>query len=337
MKHTSKPSVAPVTNSNQKSRFRVATLRLTAYYTAGITIVLILFSFLVYGLFTNSIRQTADHDESLEQFHEESRYDELTENLLTILVVSDIVLFFLSILVSYYISRKTLAPIEDAYHKQERFVSDAAHELRTPLAVMKAGAEVMLSKERSPSEYQKFAQESLGETERLIRLSNDLLLLAKQDSQAAVICKEISLSAILQNTVDSIASYAVARQVHIESSIESGVSIVGDQDSIIRLAYNLIKNAIDYNVADGSVTVSLIHRDKKAVLIIQDTGIGISAQDLPHIFDRFYRADSSRSSRDSSGLGLSIAKEIVDVHAGSIHIESVAGKGTKVMVAFPFV
>lgn len=337
MKHTFKPFAARVTSSSQKSKFRVATIRLTAYYVAGITVVLVIFSLLVYGLFVSSIRQAPDHNESFEQFHEEIRYEELTENLGTILTLSDSILFLLSIFVSYYVSRKTLEPIENAYRRQERFVSDAAHELRTPLAVMKAGAEVVLGKERSVKEYQTYISDSLAETHRLIRLSSDLLLLAKQDSVPHFEFKELSLSLLIQHAVESTVPYAEIKAVDIQSSIEPNVFILGDHDGIVRVIVNLLKNAIDYNIPNGSVQVSLVRKGNMSSLVVKDTGIGIEAKDLPHVFERFYRAEKSRASRDNSGLGLSMVKEIIEAHTGSIQIESTSRKGTTVTVTFPCV
>jgi signal transduction histidine kinase len=210
MKHTYKQSEESATSSKSDG-FRSAVLRLTAYYSLGVFTILVVFSVLVYGLFSSSldddIREDHERLEVEELFHEDAR-----ESLFGILIFSDLVLLAVTIIVSYLLSRKTLAPLQEAHLRQERFVADVAHELRTPLAVMKAGSEVILRQERSADAYQKYAEESLEETERLITLSNDLLFLASNGKENTLKKHtEVSLSSLCKKQIEMMRSYTESK------------------------------------------------------------------------------------------------------------------------------
>ncbi len=339
MKNTLKQSEVSGTNS-KPNNFRAAVLRLTTYYSIGVCVILFIFSGLVYGLFAQSIDDDIREDESRMEIEEEEEFhSEVKENLFNILLMSDAILLLIAVLVSYIISKKTLEPLEIAYQKQKRFVADAAHELRTPLAVMKAGGEVISQKERSIAEYQKFLSESGEEVERLIKLSNDLLLLAHSENRAQDNFAEISLSDIAEKQCESIVPYAKMKQIGVGRVIAGGIKILGKKDDITRLILNLLKNAVDYNKIGGSVTVALSKKGSKALLSVKDTGIGISEKNLPFIFDRFYKVDSSRtqSASSGSGLGLAIVNDIVVRHGGTIKVTSKIGEGSTFEVEIPFI
>lgn len=337
MKNIFKQSGVSDTNS-KPNNFRAAVIRLTTYYSLGVFIILALFSMLVYGLFAESIDDDIREDESRIEI-EEAFHSEAKENLLNILLISDVVLILISILISYILSKKTLAPLEVAYRKQKRFVADAAHELRTPLAVMKAGSEVISQKERSVPEYRQFVMESKEEIERLIKLSNDLLFLAHSERITKDDFAPLSFSEICKKQCESILPYAKLKQVEVDSDIIGGINIRGNKDDTTRLVLNLLKNAIDYNKAGGTVFVTLAKKEDKVLLSVKDTGIGISNNNLPFIFDRFYKADTSRmqSASSGSGLGLAIVKDIVTRHNGTIKVSSVVNQGSVFEVEIPFI
>lgn len=336
-----KPYEGSATPSGQND-FRKAVISLTAYYTLGVFAVLVMFNLLVYFLFANSIRY-AEHEEAEEysisegfEAMDEARTQAIQDDLAKILLISDVWILILAVVVSYGLSRRTLAPLEQAHQRQARFIADAAHELRTPLAAMKAGSEVMLRSNRTIPEYAKFINEHLEEVNRLATLSDDLLFLAHDGRKADGAMSEVDLSEICRKQIDMLGAYAAEKDVATRIDVEDGVFIIGRKDDLVRLVLNLLKNAIDYNKQGGLVILSLRKKGKKARLLIEDSGIGIAKEDLPYIFERFYKANDSRSRNSSgAGLGLAMAKEIIEKHGGAITVNSVPGKGSVFEVVFP--
>ena len=343
MNNIFKQFVALATSSKADS-FGRAVVRLTAYYTVGVFFILSVFSVLVYNLVVtdleNNLHENTEGVVSILEFRDEPLLHEVTENLFNILLFSDLILLILTIGVSYTLARKTLMPLRDAYQKQKKFVADAAHELRTPLAVLKAGSELLLQHDRGVMEYKKFIGESKEETDRLITLSNDLLFLVQnKEGQVDSSFSLVSFSDVCVTQCKNIEAYAEQHVVSLDTHIEEGVMLQGRGSDLSRLILNLIKNAIDYNKPQGTVALTLIKDDSQVLLRVEDTGIGMHEKDVPHIFERFYKADSSRTQKPSggSGLGLSIVKEIVIRHGGSIQVESILGKGTTFELRFPCV
>ncbi len=340
MKNIFKQFVEWVTLSNQ-SEFKKAVVLLTAYYTVGVFTLLTIFNLTVYILFTNSFTEYSNEDkehEYTEELHDEIselKIEEIKDNLLQILLTSDAVILAFTLFLAYISSKRTLAPLEDAYKRQARFVADAAHELRTPLAVLKAGSEVMLRNNRTNDEYKKFIEESKEEVDRLTSLSNDLLFLAKGNLKKDRFLTQVDLSQLFKKHIVLMTPYAISKKVKIEDLVSDDVHIIAHPEDMTRLFVNLLKNAIDYNKIDGKVMVKLTKKGKKVICVIEDEGVGIKDQDLPYIFERFYKADNSRFQNSSStGLGLSIVKEIADEHGGVINVSTVFGKGTKFEVIF---
>ncbi len=333
--------------SSKANDFDGAVIRLTAYYTLGVFVVLLVFSLMVYGLFSVNIDHAEIESnilrESAERLSPEDEkalnLGEAAEHLFNILLVSDFILLVFAVFISYGLARKTLAPLALSYRQQQRFVADAAHELRTPLAVMKAGSEVLLSHDRTVGEYKKFIQDSEDEVNRLTRLANDLLFIAQHGKGTHSSTQKFSLSKICNEQSQLMVSYGATKHITLIRHIAPDIFCNGHQSDIVRLVINLLKNAIDYNKEGGTVTVSLVQEREKALLTIADTGIGIAREEMPFIFERFYKADTSRtqSYAHGSGLGLSIAQEIVTFHGGTIHITSELGAGTTVTVEIPSV
>ncbi|MEK7185200.1 MAG: HAMP domain-containing sensor histidine kinase [Patescibacteria group bacterium] len=329
---------------SKNSEFKRVLITLTAYYTIGVVIILIVFNFLVYGLFSNSLqldrKEDSQQSESLDDDNEDGFFDEQNEkikdDLAEILIISDLIILFLAVFVAYLFSNRTLQPLEETYKKQTRFVADAAHELRTPLSVMQAGSEVMLRSDRSVGEYTKFIEESLDEVKRLTKLSNDLLFLVRSDKKQHRLFEKVNFSEICMKQIENIQSYAQTKNISLHKSVEQDVQVWGLKDDLVRLIVNLLKNAVDYNKEKGDVTVNLKDTNLGAVLTIQDTGIGIKTKDIPHIFDRFYKTDNARKQNSSgTGLGLAIVKGIVEEHEGFIKVKSQFGEGTTFEVILP--
>lgn len=342
MKHTSQQSAGSATPSTH-NEFSKASIRLTVYYAAGVFLVLALFSFLVYTLFVRNLEFDSDDGgyviatqlrEPLDA-DEAHKAEDARERLMSTLLFVDLIALLLIIIVSYLLSRATLRPIEKSYIRQKRFVSDAAHELRTPLAVMKAGAEVLVSGKPTQTEYASFVTESLNEINFMSQMTDNLLFLARRDAAPKThLPSVVSLSHLCEHTVALMRPYALSRRVALSGTVEEDVSVRGYDVNISRLLMNVLKNAIDYNKQNGIVELSLSRRGKDVFLEVRDTGIGIAPEDMEHIFDRFYKADTSRGSgyTEGSGLGLSIVKEIVDEMHGSVSVSSDVGKGTSVKI-----
>jgi heavy metal sensor kinase len=225
-----------------------------------------------------------------------------------------------------------------AYHAQIiRFTADASHELRSPLGAMRAAIEVALQRPRESEEYRKTLA-ALGEQcEHLTSLVNGLLLLARADAGELVIKREpVDLASVAGEVVEMFDPLADEGGVHLAAEAASPVTIAGDPSRIRQLVTNLVDNAIRFTEPGGSVTLNVEGIAHQATLRVTDTGIGIPAEHLPHIFERFHQVDPARAS-GGWGLGLSICRWIVKAHGGTIEARSVAGEGTAITVALPMV
>jgi heavy metal sensor kinase len=220
--------------------------------------------------------------------------------------------------------------LENAFERERRFTADASHELRTPLTVIKGQIGVTLSRERQNEEYQASLEALQGETDRLIRLANDLLLMARLDASQTWEAEEVNLSDLLEAVLEQVRVLADEKGIELSATIPEAIMMQGMIDHLIRLFLNLLDNAVKYTAKGGKVSVVL---EEGLRVTITDTGQGIAPEDLPNLFRRFYRAGRERSG--GAGLGLAIAQQIVRLHSGSIQIESRLKNGTKVIVILP--
>lgn len=231
-----------------------------------------------------------------------------------------------------------LERIEEKVREIQRFTADAAHELRTPLTALRGSAELALLRLRSPEELRQTIEESIVQYDRLQRIADDLLLLARIDAREAIFKKEpVSLDAIVEDVRDLYAPIAEDRGLSLVVEEVNGIVVDGDGGRLRQVLGNLLDNAIKYTPAPGRVTMSVGQKNGAAIIRVADTGIGIPESDLPKVFDRFYRADPARSASSvpGAGLGLSICRSIIEAHSGTIQIESVPSSGTTVSVYLP--
>jgi len=231
-----------------------------------------------------------------------------------------------------------LARLESAFRKITQFTADASHELRTPVAVMRTSAEIALRKSRGEDEYREALGQILHETDRLSQLIENLLSLARADSGTASMQMErTDVSALLADACEKSRLLADQKGVAFARNGAPGpVWMEADPDSIERLFLILLDNAVKYTPSGGNVNVRLGENNGFATVEIRDNGIGISAEDMPHIFDRFYRADRARTrEHGGAGLGLAIGKWIAEAHGGEIRIESEPANGSTVQVRIP--
>ncbi len=318
--------------------FHSATLRLTLWYVLILTVLSLFFSGIVYSIAANELhrplgpgnqRQDSYSFGVLNDFEElrQRREQEGKTRLVTSLVVFNAVVIATGGLASYYLARRTLQPIEEALEAQTRFTSDAAHELRTPLAVMQSEIEIGLRDKRATVPKQRDLLESnLDEVGRLRSLTDRLLLLS---NLKAVEVSPTSLDDVATEAVNRVIPLALAKHIGIESTVGKQAA-VANAEILTDMLVILLDNAIKYSPKKSAITISAKTQGKHVVLDVTDNGPGIEAKDLPHIFDRFYRADTSRSKEnvEGHGLGLSIAKRSVEAMGGTITAASTPGKGT---------
>ncbi len=231
-----------------------------------------------------------------------------------------------------------LSRLDAAFQRITQFTADASHELRTPVSVMRTSAELALRKPRTEAEYREALSQILRETEKVSRLIDQLLLLARADSGPATIpTPRTNLNEILERTWRQASILAEAKHLESEDFMPAApVWVCGDPASLERLFLILLDNAVKYTADGGRIELRLSTDDGFAVTEIRDTGIGIAPEDIAHIFDRFYRADRARSPETGgTGLGLAIGRWITDAHGGEIRVQSEPSKGSTFQVRLP--
>ena len=230
----------------------------------------------------------------------------------------------------------TFSRLDAAFARQQQFTSDAAHELRTPVSVILTQTQSTLNKERSGPEYRETLEACQRAAQRMKRLIESLLELARFDAGHPTGNREtINLTGCLDDCVSLVRPLAETRKIQFHLDLEPA-SCLGDVDQLALVFTNLLTNAIHYNHDGGEVRLTTRQENGFALVTVVDTGIGIAAEHLPHIFDRFYRADTARtSSQGRMGLGLAITKAIVESHGGTINVESTPGVGTSFVVRLP--
>ena len=233
------------------------------------------------------------------------------------------------------LASKSTSPIIGAFEQMRRFMGDAAHELKTPVAVLRARADVALQKPRGRPEYEDILGHISGEARRLGALVENMLQLARADAgQWPVAFEKVFLDDVLMDATSAASALGAEQGVQIDLGALEESPVEGDPALLRQLFMILLDNAIQFTPPGGHVTASLQRNGKYCTVEVADTGSGIPAESLPHVFERFYRADQARG-RAGAGLGLSIAKWIVDEHAAEISARSKEGKGTTMTIHFP--
>ena len=332
--------------------FQFATLKLTGWYVLILMTISLLFSIAIYSISASEV------DARLEQFQSRFERSDIPayrddgtpvpdfnqvrddqnsrahSNLFFSLLYINLLILITGGTASYVLARRTLRDIEEVHVTQSRFTSDASHELRTPLAIMKTELELVLRDKSVPkAELREILESNLEEVDKLTRLSHMLLQLSRA---------EYSELEMAELDIEDMIKQVVRRQSQPTERIavvtaKSMPHAIGNLASIEELAMILIDNALKYSPADSLVTIRLSKRGGKACIDVTNTGKGISADDLPHVFDRFYRADTSRTNGSQSGygLGLALAKQIVEVHKGELSATSALDHATTFTVLLP--
>lgn len=264
----------------------------------------------------------------------EPQIDVLNNLLKVFISIGSISLIFL-LLISIYLTNKTIKPIKETFEKQKQFIADASHELKTPLAIIRTNNSLVLSNKNLTVESQsKWLNYINNQIERMSELIDEMLSLAKLDANKGYDEFVVfNLSKLLNNILLTFEAVIFENKIELESNIEEDISIKGDKESIKKVFTILLDNAIKYTNQSGKIDVELKQEKNKIKIKVKNSGEGINRKDINKIFERFYRVDTSRA-RESGGygLGLSIAKSIVESHNGKIYAESNVGKDTTFII-----
>lgn len=341
--------------------FQSARLKLTAWYLLIIMCVSVSFSVVIYRMLTLEVERFARLQRSrIERrfeidvpvppsafpnfsvppstFVDESLIVEVDQHILLILGAVNLGVLVVAGGLGYFLAGRTLRPIQDMMDEQHRFISDASHELRTPLTALKSSLEVNI---RDPKltikDAKTLMKESVEDVNKLQSLSDALLTLAQYEKPAVNIAfRRAQLTVIIASALKK--TTPMAKQKHITVTDRTKpFTVEADESSLTDVFVILLDNAIKYSPNDSEITVTSKRTDSTADITVADHGRGIKPKDLPHIFDRFYRADSSRMKERAGGygLGLSIAKKIAEMHHGSISVVSAPGRGSAFTVRLP--
>ena len=226
--------------------------------------------------------------------------------------------------------------LQTSEQKRSRFVSDASHELKTPLASIKLLTDSILQNDMDMETVREFVGDIGNEADRLTRTTGKLLSLTKVDGQLTEECEIIKMAPTVRRVVRMLSGIAAQNDITIETDLAEDSPVLILEDDLYQIAFNLVENGIKYNVNGGKLTVRLMRQDDNALLQVSDTGMGIPEDSLSHIFERFYRVDKARSrATGGSGLGLAIVRAIVQRNRGEISVDTNYGKGTVFTVSFP--
>lgn len=234
-----------------------------------------------------------------------------------------------------YSFNELLNRLHDAFKREQQFIADVAHELKTPLATLRSTLEIALNKKRTTDEYKSSIKDALVETHKLSSTLKNVLDLAWLETpQEQKNAKKFNLSLLMEELLETAQKMALNKKIIITGKIDKGISLFAYRDKLARALLNIIDNAIKYTQNQGKINITLNKHNNHIILTIRDTGVGIPKLDLPHIFDRFYRGSSSEKIF-GSGLGLAIAKAIILSHNGEIKVKSEVSKGTTFTMILP--
>lgn len=249
------------------------------------------------------------------------------------------ILALLALIISAYVfAGITLRPLRKTMERQKRFIANVSHELRTPLAVMKTGTEVTLMEAPTLSrdELVSALASNAEEVNRLTRITQFLLEFSNaEDRLSHIVFTPVDLAAAVNNALELVKKNATEKNVHITFDRNGPAMMRGNAVALEEMTLNILKNAVAYTPPEGSVSVAIEQPYGEVRLSVSDTGIGIPEEDLPRLFEPFHRGRNATHLRKGSGLGLTIVKEIADLHSAAISVKSVLGRGTTFAVSFP--
>jgi two-component system sensor histidine kinase CiaH len=329
--------------------FRSAVFKLTAVFLAIVMAVTIGFSAVLYNLAVQEL-QRGFQNQYVRWLTEYAPYGlrqpgnpaaelaERSQHILTQIIYFNVLVFVLTGIASYLLARRVLRPIERAHEQQKRFTADVSHELRTPLTALTMDSEVtLMDKAATKEQLRDTLKGNLEDAKRMENLVNSLLQLASLEAnQIRTDFSRVSIREVTDNALTMISKAADNRKVTIVRDIQDG-DVIGSLPNLTQLVLILLENAIKYSPAKSPVYIKTRVTAGAVKIAVQDSGVGIPQESLPHIFDRFYRADAARNTQEHHGfgLGLSLAKLIADLHNAEIILSSSPGSGTEALVILP--
>lgn len=327
--------------------FHSAILKLTLSYLVIVMAISLIFSGVVYHVATDEVarglrNQTARIYQQYPVFSNNPFFvkgndiSTSSSHILRNLIYLNLVVLAGAGITSYWLAKRTLQPIQEANEQQKQFVADASHELRTPVTALKMESEVALMDKGADAQSLRAALASnLEEASKLETLLNNLLRLSRLESdELEQTFTNVPASSVLNTAIENTKRASEAKKINIKVEAPEGIELFGQEDSLVQLLVILLDNAIKYSPASSTITVTAARRTGEAVISVKDHGVGIEPAALEHVFDRFYRAEKSRTT-NGYGLGLAIAKHIADIHHGTITIKSTVKKGTTAIVTLP--
>jgi signal transduction histidine kinase len=316
--------------------FSTARLHLTLWYLGVLTAIVVLLSLALYDVF--------GHEQAEAQVLGRGAYHGLARlfaddaHVLAIqLGAIDLGVLALAALGGYVLAGRSLRPIQEVMARQERFAVAASHELRTPLTVLQGTLEVALLRERTPAEYQEILRTAAAEAGHMGTLIGNLLALARPQSDRAVLAFEpLDVREVARQAADGVRPLAERKGQTLEVAVDAVLPTEGDRLKLRQALTNLLDNAVTYTPEGGTIRLTARPRLRRAVITVRDTGPGIAAQHLPHLFEPFYRTDAARGgSNGHAGLGLALADWIVRAHGGHLSVASRVGVGTVFTLSLP--
>ena len=328
--------------------FKSTRIKLTILYLAIITFISVSFSLVTYRILTDEVVRFSNfqrvrfeqrsHFQNSVPFHDTDLVNETKKRIAFGLIFVNSLIILVSGGLAYFLAGKTLQPIEEMIKDQHRFIADSSHEFRTPLTSLKIAIEVALrDKGLSVADSKIVLKDNLLEVNKLQRLSDGLLRLAQYDSpEHKQTFSRVSSKKIVELALTSVETLAENKKITIKNKVRN-YHILGDESELVEVLVILLDNAIKYSHEATIINLESKKTRNSLYLLIADEGIGIAEADTSHIFERFYRSDKSRSGTKGFGLGLSIAKRIVDSHNGTIKVKSEQNKGTQFIIKLPSV
>lgn len=314
-----------------------AKLKLTLLYLLIIAVIITAFSILFYYTILDSI-QTNLARTFMDKFFQEIIIHDISGRTRHLIIIGDMLILVIAVTLSYFLAGRTLRPIQTAMQLQQQFTADASHELRTPLTILKTDMEVALRQpDFQPAAMRQLLQSDLEEVNRLARLAEQLLTLFKHgDTTVVEPAAAVDVRDVANRIVQKLQAVAVQKQIILTMAVAETGIVLGHRHELEALLLNLIQNALDYTPAHGTIQICVTSQSTTLQLIVRDSGSGIAPEDLPHLFQRFYKTDKTRNHTiGGAGLGLAIVHAIVRQHHGDITIDSAPDKGTTVTVTLP--